>query len=368
MIRSVDELWRYLQEDNFYFIAEAGVNHLGDLDLAEKLIKSAAKSGCDSIKFQSYKASELCIKNAPRFWDSKDFEGFEEEDEDGSQHDSYSILDSFGKKEHLLMSQMCDENNIEFMSTPFDKNAVDYLNEITINSYKVASCDITNFPFLEYIAKKNKIVMLSTGASTMKEVKEAVELVSKYNDKIVIMHCSLHYPSSNDEANLGMILDLKKEFGDKYIIGLSDHTTDLHTSAFAYMLGARVFERHFTVEEGRKRGKSPDHYFGVLPEEIYEMIKITKIAESMMGSNIKDYHSGEELARKYARRSIVTIKDIKPGEKFTEYNIGCKRPGTGISPKMFYDVIGKTANTHINNDVILLESDIVEEIDFESYT
>jgi sialic acid synthase SpsE len=353
MFKTAEELWKHLKSGKLYFIAEAGVNHVGDLSLANKLIEQAAIAGCDCIKFQSYKASELCTKDAPRFWNEKDFDGFTEEKKEGSQFDSYSLLDSFEAKEHKIMAQFCEDNKIDFMSTPFYNGAIEYLEEIGVIGHKIASCDITNFPLLEKVAKTNKVIFLSTGASYLKEVKDAVNIISKYNQKIVIMQCSLSYPSQPEEANLSMLKDLHNAFGEKYILGLSDHTTENITPAFSYCYGATVFERHFTIPEAKLKGKSPDNYFGATPENVKNIIYFLKMAEKMKGSTEKKPHSGELLARKNARRSIVASRNIRAGELFSLDNLTCKRPGTGISPVEMKSIIGKTAVIDIAEDKLL---------------
>lgn len=353
---NVDALWAKLKSGHRYFIAEAGVNHLGDLQLAERMIKEAAQAGADCIKFQTYKAEKLCVKDAPRFWDPKDFDNFEEQEESGSQFDSYSILDSFGEEEHAELKRLCDKYKIHFMSTPFDFEAADYLDKLNPLGFKIASCDLTNLPFLEYISKKNKIMMISTGAASISEINEAVEVISKHNDKIVIMHCNLCYPTKDEDANLGMIVHLKELYGDKYVIGLSDHTTNLMTSAFSYLLGASVFERHYTVD--KTLGKSPDNSFGVDPQELNTLITNTNQAAQMLGLTKKRPTFSEQKARKYARRSIVTNIEIRKGEIITEEMLTYKRPGTGISPKFVYDIVGKTATRKLQKDIILDFGDI----------
>tara|TARA_R110002110_G_scaffold125296_3_gene303162 strand:+ start:14577 stop:15656 length:1080 start_codon:yes stop_codon:yes gene_type:complete len=356
MSQKAEHLWNYLQEGNTYFIAEAGVNHLCRMDLAERLIKEAANAGSECIKFQTYKAETLCIKATPRFWDEDDFDNFEEKEKEGSQYDSYSHLDGFGEEEHRQMKEICRENNIEFMSTPFDFNAVDYLDKMSDVGFKVASCDITNLPFLRYIAKKNKIVFLSTGASNIEEIDTAIKTISEFNNMIVVMHCNLCYPTRDEDANLGMISHLKSLYGDRYVIGLSDHTTNLMTPAYAYLLGATVFERHYTVDKAL--GESPDNSFGVDPAELKQLITNVNNARSMVGETHKRCTESELSAKKFARRSVVTLRNIKQGEVFTTENLGCKRPGTGISPVNYDDIIGKKAATNIKSDNLLLENQI----------
>ena len=350
--KNVDGLWSYLKSGRPYVIAEAGVNHLGSIELGERLISKAKYAGADAIKFQSYKAKTLCTKNAPRFWD---WEG--EEKQDGSQFDSYSSLDSFGHDEHKELRDICDAYDIDFMSTPFDFEAVEYLHELGMLAYKVASCDINNFPLLERIAQKNKIVMLSTGASIMEEIQRAVAVLEQYTSKIVIMHCNLVYPTKDQDANLRMINHIKEEFGKRYVIGLSDHTMTLNSPSIAYALGANVVERHFTVDKTLE--KSADHWLSADPEELKEIIRQINNVDILMGKYDKKICTDPELrARANARRSIVAFRDIQAGEVLTLENISCKRPGYGLSPTLFGLTLGHKTTRDIKEDELLKISDI----------
>jgi len=347
---TVDKLWDRIRSGQPFFIAEAGVNHLGSLDLGERLIREAAEAGAHAIKFQSYKAKNLCTKNAPRFWD---WDG--EIEKDGSQFDSYSHLDSFGEEEHLSLKKLCDSYNIEFMSTPFDDEATDYLDRVGIRAYKIASCDLTNHPLLRNVASKGKIVMLSTGAGSIDEIRSAVNVLKEGTDKIVVMHCNLKYPTDDHEINLRMIDHLKEEFPD-CVMGLSDHTMNLWTPAFAYALGATVFEKHYTVD--KTLGKSADHWLSVDPGEVSQIIKNIDLASTLLGSREKKCTSSEERARLYARRSIVATSKIRAGEMLTDRNLSCKRPGTGLSPTMLHKILGRFAARDISDDQILTMEDI----------
>ena len=346
----VNELWAKIGSGEPFFIAEAGVNHLGSLDLGERLIREAAEAGAHAIKFQSYKAKNLCTKDAPRFWD---WEG--EVDSEGSQFDSYSHLDSFGEADHAELKRMCDYYGIEFMSTPFDDEATDYLDRVGISAYKVASCDLTNHPLLRNIASKRKIVMLSTGAGSIDEIRSAVSILREGTDKIVIMHCNLKYPTDDHEINLRMIDHLKEEFPE-CVMGLSDHTMNLWTPAFAYALGATVFEKHYTVD--KTLDKSADHWLSVDPPEVSQIIENINLAVTLLGSREKKCTESEERAKLYARRSIVSISDIKKGEMLTDKNLACKRPGTGLSPTMLHKILGRFATRDIPDDQILTMEDV----------
>lgn len=340
-------MWDKLKSDKPYVIAEAGVNHLGSLELGKRLIKEAKGAGADAIKFQSYKAGKLCVKDAPRFWD---WEG--EVKKDGSQFDSYALLDSFGKNEHWELKKLCDKYQIDFISTPFDTEAADYLDEIGAEMFKIASGDITNLFFLEYVAKKGKPILLSTGASTLDEIKEAVAIIeSTGNKQIVIMHCSLCYPTKDEDINLLTIENLRKHF-PQYPIGLSDHTMNLMTPAVAYALGARIFEKHYTVDKTLQ--KSADHWLSADPKDLKEIIKNINTVKTLMGIYMERVPlPNEERTRLCIRRSVVADKDIKTGEVLTLENITCKRPGTGVSAKYFKEFLGKKAKVGIPFDTLL---------------
>ena len=353
----IEVLWRRLRSGRPFFIAEAGVNHLGSIELGERLIHEAASAGAHAIKFQSYKAASLCTKNAPRFWD---WEG--EVKSEGSQFDSYSLLDSFGETEHAELKRICDQNNIEFMSTPFDDDAANYLDRVGINAYKIASCDVTNHPLLRCVGSKGKIVMLSTGAASLEEIGEAIDIVeSAGTHRIVIMHCNLKYPTDPAEINLSMINSIKDKFGEGYIYGLSDHTRQVETPSFALAMGANVVEKHYTVD--KTMGKSADHWLSVDPGEVTEIVRLMELSFTMVGNSIKKCTGSEERARLYARRSVVTTVAIRKGEKFTADNIACKRPGTGISPKYYDRIIGTICLEDVTDDVVLPNSAISKELE-----
>jgi len=348
----MDDIWENIKSEKPFFIAEAGVNHLCSIELGERLIKGARDAGADAIKFQSYKAETLCVKGSPRFWD---WNG--EVKEDGCQFDSYSELDKFGEEEHLKLKEICDREGIIFMSTPFDFEAVDYLDRIGTEIYKIASCDITNFSLIEHIASKKKIVMLSTGASNMYEIIDAVNIISKQTERIVIMHCNLKYPTEDYEINLGMITDLDRKFGDEYVIGLSDHTMNTLTSAFAYMIGASVFEKHFTVD--KTLNKSADHWLSADISEMKEIISNANLAHTMYGESSKMCTESEERTKKFARRSIVASKRIEEGDILSYENTTCKRPGTGISPIRYKDLIGREVRRNLEKDELIAFEDLM---------
>jgi len=332
-------------------IAEAGVNHNGKLKFGKKLIDEAKKAGADIIKFQTYKAKKLTTKNAPRFWN---WQG--ELKKNGSQYDSYSNLDSFNKNEYRQLINYCKKKKIEFLSTPFDEESANMLVEIGMKGFKVASCDITNHPFLEFLAKKKLPILLSSGASSINDIKEAVRIIKKNdNEKILIMQCTLCYPTKPQDANLLAINDIKRNF-PKYLVGLSDHTLGIEIASASVLYGVSAIEKHFTFN--KKLLKSADHWLSVDPRELKKLVKNVRTINLSMGNGKKIALKCENQARKFARRSIVANKKITKGEVLTKNKIYFKRPGTGISPSLLKKVLGKRAKKEITYDKLITFKDL----------
>ena len=332
-------------EKKVVILAEAGVNHLGKIEYAEKLIRAASRAGADIIKFQTYKAEKLTTKNASRFWSWKG-----EEKKKGSQFDSYSQLDSFDYKEYKILKKMCETYKIEFLSTPFDEESADILEKVGVRGFKIASCDITNFPLIEHIARKKLPILLSTGASNINEIVNAVRLIEKHTNKICIMHCTLCYPTKYNDSNLLALQTLKKKF-PKYLIGLSDHSLGTIVSSSSVLLGARVIEKHFTID--KKLPKSADHWLSLDPGELAKLVRETKIIKQSIGTGVKECLKCEQLAKKNARRSIVITKDMVKGEMIKRDSIVLKRPGTGLPSMMIEKVVGRVLKKDLIADTIL---------------
>ena len=332
-------------------IAEAGVNHNGKLKFGKRLIDEAKKAGADIIKFQTYKAKKLTTKNAPRFWNWKG-----ELKKNGTQYDSYSNLDSFSKNEYRQLINYCKKKKIEFLSTPFDEESANMLVEIGMKGFKVASSDITNHPFLEFLAKKKLPILLSTGASSINEIKEAVRIINKSgNKKILIMQCTLCYPTKPQDANLLAINDIKRNF-PKYLVGLSDHTLGIEIASASVLYGVSAIEKHFTFN--KKLLKSADHWLSIDPGELKKLVENVRTINLSMGNGKKIALKCENQARKFARRSIVANKNIAKGEVFTKNKIYFKRPGTGISPSLLKKVLGKRAKKEITYDKLITFKDL----------
>ena len=328
-----------------YVIAEFGVNHNGSLERAKEGIIAAAKAGADAIKFQTYTADELVVKGTPKFWDwagDKDKE---------SQYDAYKAIGGFPLEHYPELIKCCQENNIEFMSTPFSFGAATYLDSIGMTAFKVASSDMSCLPFLEHLAKFNKPILLSTGASTLEEIRQAVKTIKKAgNNQIILLHCTLCYPTKNPDANLNLIQTLKEEF-PTLPIGISDHTLGSFPSVIAAAMGACVIEKHFTVD--KTLPDSADHWLSVDPNELKGIVSFVRIVEELRGSKKKKIFDCEKETRKFDKRSIVSKVAIPKGTTITADMITYKRPGTGIWPSERDRVIGKVAKEDIAEDTTL---------------
>ena len=328
-----------------YISAEAGVNHNGSFKRAIELIDKASEAGADAIKFQTYKAETLVTKEAPKFWN------WAGDIQKTTQFDAYSDLDGFDWENYPKLIKHCQKRNIEFLSTPFDYASADYLNEIGMKAFKIASSDITYLPFLKHIARFQKPIILSTGASTIGEIQEAVDTIkAEGNNQIIVLHCTLKYPTPSECANLNIISTLQKVFPE-LIVGLSDHTRGITAPIVASTLGARLIEKHYTVDKTLL--KSADHWLSVDPVELKALVDGVKEARRMLGSAEKKVFDCEEETRKYDKRSIVSKCDIKQGEKITRDMLICKRPGTGIPPKFMDIVVGRTAQEDIKEDKVI---------------
>jgi sialic acid synthase SpsE len=344
---------RIVSEESVPFlIAEAGVNYfdiaaeknISPLEAAKLMVAEAAKAGADAIKFQTYKANKLAVRKSAAYWDT-------DKEASKSQYELFAKYDKFGEREYAELARYAKEKNIIFMSTPFDDEAVEFLDELVL-AFKIASADITNIPLIEHIASKKKPVFLSTGAATFEEIKEAVAAIEgEGNSEIVIMHCVLNYPTQYQHANLLAIQRLRSMFPE-YIIGYSDHTlpdAQMLVLTTAYSLGARVIEKHFTLN---KSLPGNDHYHAMDPRDLRIVVNNLRFVEVISGKGEKDIQN-ELAARTHARRSIVARVDIAKGTRITEDLVTCKRPGTGISPRFLSSVIGRTSKRDIKADEIL---------------
>lgn len=332
-------------------VAEAGVNHLGRMDYAEELIKTAARAGADIIKFQTYKAENLTTRDAPRFWN---WEG--EVVSEGSQFDSYTNLDTFERSHYERLIELCGKYSIEFMSTPFDVEAADMLTEIGMKGFKIASCDLNNFPFLRHIAAKGLPILLSTGAAEMDEIRKAVEVIEgEGNRQICIMHCTLCYPTEVKDANLSAIKDIAANFPD-YVMGLSDHTLGTIVPAASVLYGVKAIEKHYTFD--KTLPYSADHWLSLNEEELTQLVQQVRTLEQAVGNGRKVRLECEMPAYKFARRSVVAAAPIAKGTVVTRDMLVMKRPGTGLPAEFIDRFVGATAAHNIESDTLLSLDDI----------
>jgi len=326
-----------------YIIAEAGVNHNGDINLAKRLIEAAKESGADAVKFQTFKTEEIVSLTAEKAPYQINNTGNSE-----SQYDMLKALELSEDAFHEL-TKYAEERGITFLSTPFDHQSADFLDKIGIPLFKIPSGEITNIPLLEHIGQKKKPVILSTGMSTLGEVEEAITaLKTSGTTDITLLHCTTSYPAPIDGVNLTAMETLRCAF--KLPVGYSDHTEGITIPIAAAALGATVIEKHFTLD---KNMSGPDHKASLEPDELKSMVKAIRDVEIAMGDGIKVPTDAEKENIKIARKSLVAKRDIKAGESLNEDAIAIKRPGTGISPKYFQDILGKHTQSNIGRDQIL---------------
>jgi len=331
-----------------FVIAEAGVNHNNDLEKGIKLIETAHEAGADAIKFQTYKAESITTKTAPRYWSNK------LNDSDGTQYDTFSKLDGLSIDGHKVLKKRCEELGITFLSTPFNLEDVDILEEINVDVYKISSSDLTYIQLIKRVAETGKPVILSTGCATIGEMEKAVETIySTGNKGIILQHCILQYPCDIENTNLNKMLKIKDIFPE-IPVGYSDHTIGFIAPVTAVAMGAKTIEKHYTID--KKLPDSPDHRLSADPQELKEMVDLIRSAEMAKGYFKNGYYPAEEKAYMYARKSVVSNVHIKKGTIITPEMLTCKRPGTGIAPENMDLVVGSVASVDIDDDIVLSRS------------
>lgn len=326
-----------------YIIAEAGVNHEGSMELAKRLVDEAAEGGAHAIKFQTYKAHKIASKDSPSYWDLT-------KEPCTSQFELFKKYDSFEEKDYIELHAHCEKKGIQFLSTPFDVEAVDWLNDL-MPFYKISSSDLNNHPFIEYMCKKGKPILLSTGSSHLWEIQETVALIQSYQVPVSIMHCILNYPTPADKANLGMIADLREKF--PYLtIGYSDHTLpgQMDNLIYASLLGSVIIEKHFTHD---KSLEGNDHYHAMDMQDLKLYTQKLKSVQTLAGSFDKAPLESEALSRQNARRSLVLKKDMRKDEVLTEESLTWKRPAKGIDPRYYKSILGQKVQQDLPEDTVL---------------
>lgn len=333
-----------------YIIAEIGANHNGNINLAKELIRIAKEKGADAVKFQSWSKNSVFSRQV---YENNYF--LADDYRNRTDHTLESIVEAYslGKAEHRFLKDYCDEIGITFSSTPFCEEEADFLvDELDVDFVKVASMDLNNYPFLQYIARKNKPIVLSTGLSTLAEVDEAIRTILKTgNDRIILLHCVSIYPPKDEEVNLNNIDMLRDLYG--FPTGYSDHTIGVTAPILSVAKGACMIEKHFTLD---KNMEGWDHKVSADPIELSIIVRECKKAVKMLGRYNKEVNESKERMEAF-RRSIVSTRNIKLGEIVKREDLTCKRPGTGIEPKYIEFIVGKTAKRNILQDELIRMED-----------
>lgn len=329
--------------NKIFIIAEAGVNHNGDIEIAKRLVDEAVLAGADAIKFQTFKAENLVCKNA-----SKAEYQLETTNKAESQFDMLKKLE-LTPEMHVQLIEHCKKRNIMFLSTPFDIDSLHYLVVCGVDIIKIPSGEITNYPLLREVGKTGKKVILSSGMSTLEETESAVKVLTENGCMdITVLHCNTEYPTPYQDVNLKAMLTIKERLGVG--VGYSDHTQGIEIPIAAAALGAEVIEKHFTLD---KKMEGPDHKASLEPDELQAMVKAIRNIELVLGDGEKKPSESEKKNIDIARKSIVARRDICKGETYTEENLTTKRPGKGISPMRWNEIIGQKAIRNFSADELI---------------
>ena len=330
-----------IMRKEIFFIAEAGVNHNGSINIAKKMIDVASNAGANAIKFQTFKTQNLLIKNAPSMLHQKRF------NKKISQYEMLKKLE-ISYDDHIILKDYCKKKKIIFLSTAFDVESLIFLKSIKMKIFKVPSSEMNNFEYLKTLSKFNKKIILSTGMSYLKEIKDALDFLKKNKQnlkKVSLLHCTSEYPAKFSNLNLEAIQTMKKKF--KLDIGYSDHSEGIEVPLVAIGMGCKIIEKHFTLS---RKMQGPDHKASVEPKELNLLIRKIRNLEKSFGDGIKKPLKSEMINRKLARKSLVASQQVFKGEKFSELNLTTKRPGTRISADQYINFIGKIANKNYKKD------------------
>lgn len=329
-----------------FIIAEAGVNHNGSLEMALELVRAAKKIGVDCVKFQTFKAASVITKNAPK----ANYQ-LKVTDVNESQFEMLKKLE-LGKEDYNAIIAECERLDITFLSTPYNQEDADFLNELNVPAFKIASGQIVELAFLEHVAKFNKPLILSTGMATLAEVYDAVNTIRKAgNDKIAVLQCTTNYPSLNEDANIKAMVTMGDALNTIY--GYSDHIEENYACYAAVALGGKIIEKHFTLD---RTLPGPDHKASLNVEQFKNLIEGIRKTETALGQSVKIPTQREVENTLGMRRSIVLKAPLQKGEIIAKSNIAFKRPATGLSPKRINDIVGKQAAKNLDADVPLTES------------
>ncbi len=332
---------------NTLIIAEAGVNHNGDIQKAYELIDVAVDAGVDIIKFQTFSADKLVTRSAKKAeYQEKNATEFK------SQYDMLKALE-LSKDSFLQLKERCKSKRLEFLTTGFDISDLEFISTMGQSRYKIPSGEITSLPYLRYVGKKKYPIILSTGMSTMDEIGDAIEILQSSGTelkKITVLHCNSEYPTPMEDVNLKAMITIKKKFGVE--VGYSDHTLGIEIPIAAVALGATVIEKHFTLD---RKLPGPDHRASLEPNELNAMVKAIRNIEVALGDGVKHPSLSEKKNINIARKSIVAAKPIKKGDVFSSENLTIKRPGNGISPMDWDNIVGRIAKNNYLIDELIEE-------------
>ena len=329
-----------------FIIAEAGVNHNGSLEMAFQLIDVAVAAGVDAVKFQTFKAEKVITVNAPKAGYQKETTGSDE-----SQLEMVKKLE-LDETAHIQLYQYCQHKGIHFLSTPFDLESIDLLSRLGLEIFKIPSGEITNLPFLRKLGALKKRLVMSTGMADLSEVEAALDVLTESGtplENITVLHCNTEYPTPVQDVNLKAMLTIRNAFPG-ISVGYSDHTPGFEVAVAAVALGAAVLEKHFTLDRNLT---GPDHKASLVPDELKDMVVAIRNIEKAFGDGVKRPSPSELKNRSIARKSLVAIRPIKTGELFSADNITAKRPGTGISPMRWDEVLGQTAQKDYEKDDLI---------------
>jgi len=328
------------EREKIFIIAEIGVNHNGDINLAKKMIEEAAKSGADAVKFQTFIAEDMVTKN------TKKAKYQEKNSKESSQIEMIKKLE-LSEDDFFELSNYADSNNILFLSSPFDIKSVDLLDRLNVPGFKIGSGELNNFELIEHIENKGKAIIISTGMSTLEEIQETFDFIDN-KDKLIILHCITAYPSNYEDANLKFINTLKEKF--KVPIGFSDHSLGIELVIASVGLGVCIIEKHFTLD---KTLDGPDHQASLEPNEFKAMVDAIRNVEIAMGNGERTLCDTELEIRKVARKSIVAAIDIPKESILNHKMLTIKRPGIGIEPKYLKTLFGKKTKVDIKKDDLI---------------
>jgi N,N'-diacetyllegionaminate synthase len=329
-----------------YIIAEIGVNHNGDIELAKKAIDAAAEAGANAVKFQTFQSNKLVSKYAEKAQYQK-----ENTEDEEKQFEMLQKLE-LSPGDFIFLKNYCDEKGIDFLSSPFDEESAEFLKNIGVNAFKIGSGELTNIKLLKKISQYKLPIILSTGMANMGEIEDALNLLE--DNEVALLHCTSNYPAPYEEINLKAIITMGIAF--RKMIGYSDHSIGVEVPISAVALGAKIIEKHFTLD---KTLQGPDHKSSLNPQEFSKLVKSIRNVEKSLGNGIKKCMPSEYPNKMLVRKSIVANQSIKKGEVLTEENMALKRPGSGISPEYYDMLLGRTVKNSIKEDQFITWEDLI---------